>query len=77
MQLTAEARFAQLPTISWLKRKSSAVRMQKETDAIWGARRLRAPAGAAEQPTVSELRALFLAECVRKGWGVNGTGAGT
>lgn len=76
MQITAEARFAKLSTVSWLKRKSSAVRMQKETDTIWCARRLRAPTGAAEQPTVSELRALFIAECVQKGWGINGTGAG-
>jgi len=41
MQLTAEARFAKLPAASWLTRLRVAQRAQKQTNTIWGAKRLR------------------------------------
>ena len=72
----APARFAKLPAASWLKRRTAALRVQKETNTIWGARRVRAPASAAEQPTAADLRAVFLAQCVQKGWGFEGGGEG-
>ena len=72
----APARFAKLPAASWLKRRTAALRVQKETNTIWGARRVRAPASAAEQPTAADLRAVFLAQCVQKGWGFEGGGGG-
>ena len=68
--VTRDIRLAKLPEACRIMRHSAALQAQKEAAAIFGGKRLRAPAGAEAQGTVAELRAAFAAEAVREGWGL-------
>ena len=67
--VTRDMRLAKLPEACRITRQSAALHAQREVAAIFGGKRLRAPAGAEAQGTVAELRAAFAAEAVREGWG--------